>query len=31
MERFIGQITILVKDYDEALNFYINILGLALT
>ncbi|HVZ26118.1 MAG TPA: VOC family protein [Sediminibacterium sp.] len=26
MERFVGQISILVKDYDEALNFYINVL-----
>jgi len=30
MERKIGQISILVKDYDEALNFYINILGFEL-
>jgi catechol 2,3-dioxygenase-like lactoylglutathione lyase family enzyme len=30
MERFIGQVSILVKDYDEALDFYINILGFEL-
>ena len=30
MGKFIGQISILVKDYDEALNFYINILGFEL-
>ena len=30
MERSIGQITILVKDYDEALSFYISILGFEL-
>lgn len=26
MERYIGQISIVIKDYDEALNFYINVL-----
>ena len=30
MERIIGQISILVRDYDEALNFYINVLGFEL-
>ena len=30
MERMIGQISILVKDYDEALKFYINKLGFEL-
>jgi len=30
MERMIGQISILVKDYDEALRFYINKLGFVL-
>ena len=30
MERFIGQFSILVKDYDEALDFYIKILGFEL-
>jgi catechol 2,3-dioxygenase-like lactoylglutathione lyase family enzyme len=30
MERYIGQISILVKDYDEALDFYINVLGFEL-
>ena len=30
MERFIGQFSILVKDYDEALDFYINVLGFEL-
>ncbi|PHX73822.1 MAG: hypothetical protein CK547_06375 [Chitinophagaceae bacterium] len=30
MERRIGQISILVKDYDEALKFYINTLGFEL-
>lgn len=27
MEHFIGQVAIVVRDYDEALNFYINLLG----
>jgi len=30
MERFIGQFSILVKDYDEALDFYINVLDFEL-
>ena len=30
MERMIGQISILVEDYDEALRFYINKLGFVL-
>ena len=30
MVRIIGQISILVRDYDEALNYYINILGFEL-
>ena len=30
MERFIGQISILVKDYDQALDFYIKVLGFEL-
>lgn len=30
MERFISQLSILVKDYDEALDFYINVLGFEL-
>jgi catechol 2,3-dioxygenase-like lactoylglutathione lyase family enzyme len=30
MERAIGQISILVRDYDEALNYYINVLGFEL-
>ncbi|MCX6299930.1 MAG: VOC family protein [Bacteroidetes bacterium] len=30
MERSLGQISILVKDYDEALSFYISILGFEL-
>ena len=30
MERYIGQFSILVHDYDEALNFYINVLGFEL-
>lgn len=30
MERMIGQISILVRDYDEALNYYINVLGFEL-
>jgi predicted enzyme related to lactoylglutathione lyase len=30
MERYIGQFSIVVKDYDEALNFYINVLGFQL-
>ena len=30
MERIIGQISILVEDYDEALRFYINKLGFVL-
>jgi catechol 2,3-dioxygenase-like lactoylglutathione lyase family enzyme len=30
MERFIGQLSILVKDYDEALDFYVNVLGFQL-
>jgi len=30
MERMIGQISILVEDYDEALCFYINKLGFVL-
>jgi catechol 2,3-dioxygenase-like lactoylglutathione lyase family enzyme len=27
MERSIGQISIVVRDYDEALSYYINVLG----
>ena len=27
MERMLGQISLLVRDYDEALYFYINVLG----
>lgn len=27
MKRFIAQISLLVRDYDEALDFYINVLG----
>ena len=30
MERMIGQISLLVRDYDEALNYYINVLGFEL-
>jgi catechol 2,3-dioxygenase-like lactoylglutathione lyase family enzyme len=30
MERSIGQIAIVVRDYDEALNYYINVLGFEL-
>lgn len=30
MERFIGQLSLLVRDYDEALDFYINTLGFEL-
>ena len=30
MERYTGMISILVKDYDEALHFYINKLGFVL-
>jgi catechol 2,3-dioxygenase-like lactoylglutathione lyase family enzyme len=30
MERSIGQISIVVRDYDEALNYYINVLGFEL-
>lgn len=30
MERIIGQISILVKDYDEAINYYTNFLGFEL-
>lgn len=30
MERSVGQIAILVRDYDEALNFYIRALGFVL-
>lgn len=30
MERIIGQISILVKDYDEAINYYTNVLGFEL-
>ena len=30
MERIIGQISILVRDYDEALNFYIKVLDFEL-
>ena len=30
MERSIGQISLLVRDYDEALNYYINVLGFEL-
>ena len=30
MERSIGQVSILVKDYEEALSFYISILGFEL-
>ena len=30
MERSIGQISIVVRDYDEALNYYINLLGFEL-
>jgi catechol 2,3-dioxygenase-like lactoylglutathione lyase family enzyme len=30
MEQFVGQLSILVKDYDEALRFYINVLGFEL-
>jgi catechol 2,3-dioxygenase-like lactoylglutathione lyase family enzyme len=30
MEKSLGQISILVKDYDEALSFYISILGFEL-
>ena len=30
MERMIGQVSILVKDYDDALNYYINVLDFEL-
>ena len=30
MKRFIAQISLLVRDYDEALDFYINVLGFVL-
>lgn len=30
MERSIGQISIVVRDYDEALSYYINVLGFEL-
>ena len=30
MEKSIGQISIVVRDYDEALNYYINVLGFEL-
>jgi catechol 2,3-dioxygenase-like lactoylglutathione lyase family enzyme len=30
MERSIGQISIVIRDYDEALNYYINVLGFEL-
>jgi catechol 2,3-dioxygenase-like lactoylglutathione lyase family enzyme len=30
VEKFVGQISILVRDYDEALDFYINVLGFTL-
>jgi len=30
MERYIGQFSLLVKDYDEALSFYIQVLGFEL-
>jgi len=30
MERSIGQISIVVRDYDEALGYYINVLGFEL-
>jgi len=30
MERMIGQISLLVDDYDEALSFYLNVLGFEL-
>ncbi len=30
MERRIGQISILVQDYDEAINFYVSVLGFEL-
>ena len=30
MERMIGQISLLVRDYDEAMNYYINVLGFEL-
>lgn len=30
MKRFIAQISLLVRDYDEAIDFYVNVLGFVL-